>query len=315
MQPRVISLFSGCGGLDLGLEMAGAKTIFACDLFKDALNTLAANIPETHVELSDIRKITVFPDAEIVIGGYPCQGFSLAGKRLVTDDRNKLYKEYVRVLSVVQPTFFIAENVKGLLTMENGNIVDAMIQEFSEQGYKVKMKLVNAKGYGVAQDRERVFIVGVRNDIDWEYEFPEETHGEGKTPYVTMRDVLEGLPEPEPTDIDQTGFSPRFLSRNRKRDWDTTSFTIQASGRQAPLHPSGDPMLKVHKDKWIFQGETNRKLSYIECGLIQSFPIGYTFQGNLSNKYKMIGNAVPPLLALAISQPIVKFLTNQNVPR
>lgn len=307
MNPKVVSLFSGCGGFDIGLEMAGAKTVFACDIFKDALSSLSKNIPEAEVHLGDIRKFSDFPEGDIVIGGYPCQGFSLAGKRLVNDPRNFLYKEFVRTLQVVKPSFFIAENVKGLLTMSNGEVIEAMVNEFAEQGYKVTFQLTNAKQYGVAQDRERVFIVGVREDISFDYQFPKPTHGEGLIPYVTMKDAIQHLPECLDQDVDNTGFSPRFLSRNRKRDWDSVSFTIQASGRHAPIHPSGEPMLKLGKDEWIFQGDLNRKLSYIECAYIQSFPEGYIFEGNLSNKYKMIGNAVPPLLAKAIAAPIIEF--------
>lgn len=309
-KPTVVSLFSGCGGFDVGLEMAGAKTVFACDIFKDALSTLHLNIPDAEIYHKDIRKLNEFPEADIVIGGYPCQGFSLAGKRLVTDPRNFLYKEYVRILSIVKPKFFIAENVKGLLTMDSGRVIEAMIEEFSEQGYDVQYKLFNAKEFGVAQDRERVLIVGVRKDINFTYNFPLPTHGENGIPYVTMRDVISHLPLWPEGDFDTSGFSPRFLSRNRKRSWDDVSFTIQASGRQAPLHPNGESMLKLGKDEWIFQGDFNRKLSYLECAYIQSFPEDFQFVGNLGNKYKMIGNAVPPLLAKHIALPIVEFLSS-----
>lgn len=309
MKPTVVSLFSGCGGMDLGLEWAGAKTIYACDIFGDALETLQANIQIPLVEKKDIRKITEFPQADIVIGGYPCQGFSLAGKRILDDPRNALYKEYKRTLEIVKPKFFIAENVKGLITMGGGEVIQQMIEEFEEVGYKVTHKLVNSSIYGVPQDRERVFIVGVRNDIDYTYAFPEATHGEGKIPFATMRDYLEGM-EYNPEDMDQTGYSSRFLSRNRKRKWSDTSFTIQASGRHAPLHPEGEPMIKLGKDEWVFQGEINRKMTYKETARIQTFPTDYQFIGNLGNKYKMIGNAVPPLLAKSIAEEIVNYLKN-----
>lgn len=288
--------------------MAGAKTVFACDIFNDALSSLSKNIPDAEIHLGDIRKFTDFPEGDIVIGGYPCQGFSLAGKRLADDPRNFLYKEFVRTLELVKPAFFIAENVKGMLTMSKGEVIEAMVHEFAEQGYKVKYQLTNAKQYGVPQDRERVFIVGVREDVPFEYEFPVPTHGEGLIPYVSMKNAIGHFPEPSEDEIDQTGHSPRFLSRNRKRNWDSVSFTIQASGRQAPMHPSGEPMLKLGKDEWVFQGNINRKLSYIECAAIQTFPEDYILEGSLSNKYKMIGNAVPPLLAKAIAAPLVRYL-------
>lgn len=305
--PTVVSLFSGAGGFDLGLEQAGAKIIWACDNFKDAVNTYRMNFKDVIIVKDDIRTISSFPNADIIIGGYPCQGFSIAGKRLISDERNFLYKEFVRALSQVRPKFFIAENVKGLLSIGNGKIIEAMVNEFAEQGYNVKYKLFNAKNVGVPQDRERVFIVGVRKDINYEYEFMEETHGEGKLPYVTLRDTIYGLPFDPVNEYPTYGFSSRYMSRNRKRGWDEVSFCIQASGRHAPLHPHGLPMIKIDKDIWRFDGDFNRRLSFREVALIQTFPIDFQFSGNLENKYKQIGNAVPPLLAKFIATPIIQF--------
>lgn len=308
MKPTVVSLFSGCGGLDIGLEQAGAKTIFACDNFKAAVNTFENYFGDIKVVTSDVRKVEDFPKGNILIGGYPCQGFSLGGKRRLDDDRNTLYKEFKRALQIIKPDFFIAENVKGLLTMANGEVLQAMIEEFSEEGYIINHKLVNAKFYGVPQDRERVFLVGVRNDIDYTYEFPEYTHNNDNNPYNTLSSAIKGIEDLyEVEDSDQSGFSPRFMSRNRKRLWDEVSFTIQASGRQAPMHPAGERMEKVETDKFRFVGEENRKLTYKECALIQTFPPEMEFLGSLDDRYKMIGNAVPPLLAKSIAQPIVDY--------
>jgi DNA (cytosine-5)-methyltransferase 1 len=309
----VVSLFAGAGGLDTGLEMAGFNVIWANEIDKDACETYIANHPNTYLERGDVRKVLKFPKADVVVGGYPCQGFSLAGNRLVTDDRNYLYKEFLRCLRQVQPKFFIAENVKGLLTLADGKILEAMIEEYREEGYVVDAYLVNAKDYGVPQDRERVFIIGVREDIDFTYELPEPTHGKGREkPYVTLRDAIGHLKPSEIGEYDQSGFSSRYLSRNRKRGWDEVSFTIQASGRHAPLHPSGDPMIKVGKDKWILpETSEHRKLSYVECALIQTFPPNYIWKGSLSSIYRQIGNAVPCLLAKAISKPIADYLKEQ----
>lgn len=307
MSPKVISLFTGCGGFDLGLKNNGAETIFACDIFKEALDTYSTNFNTEEILLKDIRMISSFPDADIIIGGYPCQGFSLAGKRLLDDPRNALYKEFVRALSLVKPKFFIAENVKGLLTFNNGSAIREMVRDFEEQGYVVNYQLYNAKYMGVPQDRERVFIVGVRNDIDFTYSFPEETHGTDKEPLVTLREAIGDLSLDPIGDYPTYGFSSRFLSRNRKREWNEVSFCIQASGRHAPIHPAGEPMLKLGKDEWVFQGEVNRRISYREAARIQTFPDNFVFSGNLENKYKQIGNAVPPLLAEKISKPIVDY--------
>ncbi|MEF3329673.1 DNA cytosine methyltransferase [Oceanobacillus oncorhynchi] len=310
----VVSLFAGAGGLDVGVEMAGLNIIWANEVDGDACDTFIANHPYTYIERGDIRNVRQFPNADVVIGGYPCQGFSLAGNRLVTDERNYLYKEFLRCLRKVQPKFFIAENVKGLLTLNGGRVLEAMIEEYREEGYIVDAQLVNAKEYGVPQDRERVFIVGVRKDINFNYKFPYPTHGEGlgMKPYATLRDAIGHLKASEIGEYDQSGFSSRYLSRNRKRGWDEVSFTIQASGRHAPLHPSGEPMEKVDRDKWILpKTSEHRKLSYIECALIQTFPPSYIWKGSTSSIYKQIGNAVPCLLGKVIAKPMADYLRKE----
>ncbi|QFK71945.1 DNA cytosine methyltransferase [Pradoshia sp. D12] len=311
----VVSLFAGAGGLDVGLEMAGFEIIWSNEKDSDACDTYIANHPRTFVERGDIRNVSNFPKADVLVGGYPCQGFSLAGNRLVTDDRNFLYKEFLRALRKIRPKFFIAENVKGLLTSSGGKIIEAMVEEYKEEGYKVDYYLVNAKDYGVPQDRERVFIIGVRDDINFRYDLPLPTHGEGfgLKPYITLKDAIGHLKPSEVGEYDQSGYSSRYLSRNRKRKWNEVSFCIQASGRQAPLHPLGDPMRHVGKDEWILpETSEHRKLSYVECALIQTFPPNYIWKGSLASRYKQIGNAVPCLLAKAISKPIANYLKKEQ---
>lgn len=310
----VVSLFAGAGGLDTGLEMSGFKTIWANEIDRDACETYIANHPHTYVERGDVRNVKAFPKADLVVGGYPCQGFSLAGNRLVTDERNFLYREFVRALRTSNPKFFIAENVKGMVTMAEGKIIEAMVEDFRNQGYEVTYHLVNAKSYGVPQDRERVFIIGVRQDIskEFKYHLPYPTHGEGletEKSYVTLYDAIGHLTPNEVGEVYESGFSSRFLSRNRKRAWNEVSFTIQASGRHAPLHPSGEPMIKIKKDEWILpENSTHRRLSVVECALIQTFPADYIWKGSLGSIHKQIGNAVPCLLAKAISKPIADYL-------
>jgi DNA (cytosine-5)-methyltransferase 1 len=313
--PSVVSLFAGAGGLDVGLEMAGFEVIWANEIDKDAVDTYEANHPSTFVERGDVRNVMDFPKADLLVGGYPCQGFSLAGNRLVTDDRNFLYKEFLRALRKIKPKFFIAENVKGLLTFSGGKVVEAMIEDYKDEGYIVNCHLVNAKNYGVPQDRERVFIVGVRKDINFKYTLPFPTHGEGLglKPYKTLNDSIGHLKPSEIGECDESGFSSRYLSRNRKRRWDEVSFCIQASGRHAPLHPSGDAMIKKGTDEWILpETSEHRKLSYVECALIQTFPPNYIWKGSTASKFKQIGNAVPCLLGKAISKPIFDSL-NSNI--
>ncbi|MEK5231921.1 DNA cytosine methyltransferase [Lysinibacillus sp. FSL K6-0232] len=349
---NVIGLFAGAGGLDLGVELAGLdvvigknktdsvlsnyadfnrvreKSIFhhlyVNDIFKEALETYRHNFPNgVLIHLQDIRKVKDFPTADVVLGGPPCPGFSEAGPRLVDDPRNFLYIHYIRCLMQVQPKFFIMENVKGMLTLGKGEVFRQIKQDFEAAGYRVYHKLVNARDYGAPQIRERVFLVGVRNDINYEYEFPEATHGEGLKPFVTLKEAIGDL-ESNPGPYFTGSYSTIFLSRNRKKKWHEQSFTIQASGRQAPIHPAGLPMEKVKKDKWIFSDgeENNRRLSIKEISRIQTFPDWFTFSdgdnlkmsenGRLDKIYKQIGNAVPVVLARAIATPIAEWFYQQD---
>lgn len=221
----------------------------------------------------------------------------------------------------VQPKFFIMENVKGMLTLGKGEVFHQIRQDFEAAGYRVYHKLVNARDYGVPQLRERVFLVGVREDIKFKYEFPEPSHGDGLflNPYITLTEAIGDLEE-NPGEYFTGSYSTIFMSRNRKKNWNEQSFTIQASGRQAPIHPGGLPMEKVDKNKWIFPDgeENNRRLSVKEIARIQTFPDWYNFSdgknegmsknGRLDKIYKQIGNAVPVQLARIISQPIAKWI-------
>lgn len=344
---NIVSLFCGAGGLDLGVELAGIdcvlgkdetdnalkdkeifnsirdKSVFhhvySNDFFKEALETYNINFPSTvFTHNSDIKKIKEFPKADLILGGYPCPGYSEAGPRLLDDPRNFLYLHYIRCLVQVQPKFFIAENVKGMLTLGKGEVFRQIKEDFEAAGYRVYHKLLNSRDYGVPQIRERVFLVGVRKDIDFEYEFPEPTHGEKGKPYVTLRDAIGNL-EQDPGDYFTGSYSTIFMSRNRKKNWEEQSFTIQASGRQAPIHPGGFPMEKLEKDKWVFPDgeENNRRLSVKEITRIQTFPDWFEFSdggnqktsknGRLNKIYKQIGNAVPVELARAVASPIAQW--------
>ncbi len=348
---NLLSLFSGCGGLDLGFEMAGLKavmgeevmeaamsdrkvfeenidnnvfnTIYVNDIFNEARETYEHNAGRyIYMDKSDIRKIKKFPEADIVLGGFPCPGFSEAGPRLVDDERNFLYLHFIRCLMQSQPKIFVAENVKGMMTLGKGEVFKQIIQDFAAAGYKVYHKLLNSAEYGVPQIRERVILVGVRNDVDFEYQFPTVTHGYGVAglkEVVTLEDAIGDL-QNEPGDYFKGSYSTIFMSRNRKKAWSQPSFTIQASGRQAPIHPGGAPMTKDGKDKYIFSdGENNnRRLSVKEIARIQTFPDWYEFSKGTSAKrsdnakldlvYKQIGNAVPVRLAMAVAEPIAEWV-------
>lgn len=346
---NIVSLFSGCGGLDLGVELAGlvqqfgqkqayqlfqdkerydthrtklTNFIYSNDIFEAANQSYETNFPNTVIKnRTNIQKIAHFPKSNLMLGGFPCPGFSVAGPRLLDDPRNFLYIHYIRALMQSQPEFFIAENVKGLMTLGNGKVLQQITEDFSASGYDVTAHLVNARDYGVPQLRERVFIIGVRKDISEKYKFtyrlPSPSHGTKETPYLSLYDAISDLPE-HPDDVFDSDYSSMYMSRNRKKNWNEQSFTIQASGRQAPQHPGGLPMKKVDKDHWIFQGDFNRRLSVRECARIQTFPDWYVFSDGsknnvqknhlLNEQYKQIGNAVPVLLAEKIARPIIDFL-------
>lgn len=303
-----ISLFAGAGGLDLGFERAGFKTIWANDFDKDACRT-HENWSKAKVVCGDIGKIDSYdiPDADIMLGGFPCQGFSLSGPRKIDDSRNVLYKHYVRIVKDKKPLMFVGENVKGLLTMGNGAIIDAIIEDFSQCGYDVFYKLLNARDYEVPEDRERVIIVGFRKDLqikEFEYPVPRNYR-------VSMRDVLMNMPEPDADEVCNAPYSSRYMSRNRKRGWDDVSYTIPAMAKQVTLHPGSPDMVKLDKDLWRFgENGITRRFSWREAAVIQTFPKELEFFGDLTSKYKQIGNAVPVKLAEIIATHLYGVLSN-----
>lgn len=300
------SLFCGAGGLDIGFHHEGFSTLWANDFDSDACETHRL-WSKASVICGDVSKIKEedIPDSDILLGGFPCQGFSLSGPRKVDDTRNRLYKEYVRIVNAKRPAAFIGENVKGLLTMAKGTFIDAIVKEFSGCGYDVFYQRVNAKDYGVPQDRERIFIVGFRKDLSVKSFSLPEYNGEKKT----LLDALSGMPEAKPEEVCSAPFSSRYMSRNRKRGWDEVSYTIPAMAKQVALHPSSPDMLKLNTDLWRFgeNGET-RRLSYRECAAIQTFPADMEFIGDLTSKYKQIGNAVPVVLAEAAAKAVRSVL-------
>lgn len=303
-----ISLFAGAGGLDMGFERAGFRTIWANDFESDACKT-HENWSTAKVVCSDVAKVDAadIPDADIMLGGFPCQGFSLSGPRKIDDSRNVLYKHYVRIVKAKKPKMFVGENVKGLLTMGEGSIIEAIIEDFSDCGYNVFYELLNAKDYGVPEDRERVIIVGFRKDLEiqkFDFPFPRNYR-------VTMREALKNIPEPTPDEVCDAPYSSRYMSRNRKRDWDDVSYTIPAMAKQVTLWPGSSDMVKIDKDHWEFgKNGVTRRFSWREAAAIQTFPADLEFYGDLTSKYKQIGNAVPVKLAEIIATHLYGVLSN-----
>lgn len=303
-----ISLFCGAGGLDMGFERAGFRTIWANDFDSDACKT-HRQWSTAKVVCGDVAKINEndIPDADIMLGGFPCQGFSLSGPRKIDDSRNVLYKHYVRIVKAKKPKMFVGENVKGLLTMGDGKIIDAIVADFSDCGYDVYYKLLNACDYEVPEDRERVIIVGFRKDLGIKnFEFPNPRKFR-----VTLREALKNVPSPTPDEVCNAPYSSRYMSRNRKRGWDEVSYTIPAMAKQVTLWPGSPNMVKLDKDLWRFgtDGET-RRFSWREAAAIQTFPESLEFQGDLTSIYKQIGNAVPVKLAEIVATHLYGILSS-----
>lgn len=292
---RVVSLFSGAGGLDLGFKMAGHNVIWANDLYNDAVETYKLNLGD-HIVCKDIANIDVkdIPDCDIVIGGFPCQGFSIANmKRCTSDERNVLYKQLIRVIKEKKPKFFLAENVKGLTNLDKGEVFKMILNDFSSLGYTVKWQILNAANYGVPQTRQRVIIVGVRNNIDFEYQFPEPTHT--KDNWVSVGKAMEAIPDPDlPNNLANHTYSKFKIKNNgylghRALDPDKPAPTVTARGDD-----KGGVVILPHPNG-------KRRMSGRELAAVQSFPLDYVFVGNQSSVYRQIGNAVPPLLGYAVA--------------
>lgn len=298
---KVVSLFSGAGGLDLGFKMAGHDIIWANDLYGDAVETYRLNLGD-HIVCEDIFKVDEndVPDCDIIIGGFPCQGFSVANtKRHEGDERNALYKQLIRIIDAKKPKFFLAENVKGLTNLAKGKVFQMILSDFSELGYEVKYKILNAADYGVPQTRQRVIIVGVRNDVNFEYNFPKATHSkdgtDGLPKWISVSDAMGPIPDPDsPNTMLNHEYSKYKLNFNgylghRKLDPDKPAPTVTARGDN-----KGGVVILPHPN-----GE--RRMSCRELAAVQSFPLDYEFYGNRSSIYRQIGNAVPPLLGYAVA--------------
>lgn len=301
-----VSLFCGAGGLDMGFDRAGFKTIWANDMDANACKT-HQNWSKATVVCGDISKVdyAAIPVSDVILGGFPCQGFSLSGPRKIDDSRNVLYKHYVKLVRQNKPKAFVGENVKGLLTMGDGKIIDAIVADFAECGYDVYCKLVNAKNFGVPQDRERVIIVGFRQDLHVrDFELP-DTNGQT----MTLREAIGNMPQVKPCDVCDAPYSSRYMSRNRKRGWDDVAYTVPAMAKQVTLWPGSPDMKKLDKDLWAFGDEgATRRLSWREAAAIQTFPTDLEFSGDLTSIYKQIGNAVPVKLAEFVANYIRPYL-------
>ena len=326
---KVISLFTGAGGLDLGFEKAGFSIAWANEFDKTIWDTFKANFPHTKL---DGRSITEIPSSEIpkaigIIGGPPCQSWSEAGAgRGIEDKRGQLFYEYIRVLKDKKPLFFLAENVSGILSLRHKEAFEKILNKFRSLNYNISYKLLNAKDFDTPQDRKRVIIVGYHKKTGKTFEFPEASEKK-----LTLKDAIWDLRKAKSAkEFNKTngneklfapnheymngGFSTIYMSRNRVRSWSEPSFTIQAGGRHAPIHPRAPKMKFIEQNKRIFvpgKEHLYRRLSVRECARIQTFPDDFIFKyTNIADGYKMIGNAVPVNFANAIAKKIYSDLTN-----
>ena len=305
---NIISLFSGAGGLDLGLIHAGHHIVWANDIDANAVATYRANV-DSNIIQADIKDINIndIPDGDVVVGGFPCQGFSMANmRRNVDDERNLLYQFFYHTIQIKQPCFFIAENVKGILSLGGGAIMQNIIHDFNAAGYRVEYHLVNMANYGVPQHRERVIIVGQRNNLgeNMLFHFPEPTHN--KESWISIKQALENLPPAGNVEIDPNNYGSNYrivvknFTAHRITNPDLPSPTILARG-----NGKGGVCAIPH-----YNGL--RRLTIRESAVIQTFPLNFIFFGNMGSCYRQIGNAVPVHFGEILGNEL-KRIENQEV--
>jgi DNA (cytosine-5)-methyltransferase 1 len=304
--PKVVSLFSGAGGMDLGFVKAGFKVIWAIDNFDDAVETYRKNISEDIIYSSiEEYNLDAIPNSDVVIGGFPCQGFSVANiNRNLNDKRNILYKYFVQIVKLKQPKFFIAENVKGILSLGKGKIFKTIMEEFGQCGYRCQYSVFNAADYGVPQTRERVFVLGIRNDIKCDVEFPPKpTHRDS---HISIGNALSIIPDPDKAHDLKNHKCSKFKLKfngyigNRKINPDLPSPTITARGDS-----KGGAVILHHPSN-------TRRLTCREAAYIQGFPLNFEFIGSMTSVYRQIGNAVPYPLAHAIASTIYNAIVENS---
>lgn len=331
---NIVSFFAGAGGLDLGFQNAGFNVIWANEYDKEIWETYQKNHPHT---ILDKRSIVDVPSDEVpecdgIIGGPPCQSWSEAGaQRGIKDKRGQLFYDFIRILEAKQPKFFLAENVSGMLLGRHSEALENIKEMFRNAGigYELSFEMVNACDYNVPQDRKRVIFVGIRKDLEFIYKFQKPNFKK-----LTLQDAIYDLKDNVlsaktnnktngndcaiPNHEYMTGgFSTIYMSRNRVRSWDEQSFTIQAGGRHAPLHPQAPKMKFIEQNIRVFvpgMEDLYRRLSVRECARIQTFPDNFIFHyDNISAGYKMIGNAVPVNLAHFLADSIKAQLLQNEI--
>lgn len=298
---KIVSLFSGAGGLDLGLINSGHEIIWANDIDSDSCETYRLNIGD-HIVCNDITKIKIseIPDCDVVVGGFPCQGFSLANMlRTTEDERNKLYRQFYRIIKGKKPKYFIAENVRGILSLDNGKVIKKIVEDFSKAGYKVKYQQFNTADYGVPQSRIRVIIAGTRADLSeqLDFKFPEPTHN--KSNWVSISSALNGIPDPE---LDKSNLKNHIYSKYKVTNRNFTGHRLTDPEKPSPtILARGNGKGGVCA---IQHPNNHRRMSVRESALIQTFPIDFEFYGSMGSMYRQVGNAVPVLFSKQLGKKL-----------
>lgn len=330
-----IDLFSGAGGFLRGFIEAGFTPLLSVEFWEPAIETHKLNYPTVPIWTEDIRTISnekllnFIGKVDVIIGGPPCQGFSTIGKRLVKDPRNELVFEFIRFVKVIQPKVFLMENVRGLLSTNNGKIKDSIIAEFSQLGYNVTSQIICAADYGVPQKRFRLFFMGIRKDMERAPSFPEKSCTKDK--YATVGDHIMDLvgkensvPNhvplnhneivtariaciPEGQGIPKDGL-PEKVSRGSRSDYaENTIKNFSHVYKRLSRHLPSTTMVPGH-NAFPLHPTQNRSLTVREAARLQTFPDDVIFCGSRQNQCIQVGNAVPVLLAKQLANHIKKTL-------
>lgn len=310
---NIISLFSGAGGLDLGLIQAGNTILWANDIDRDAVETYKENIGD-HIVCDDIKNVDILslPNADVVVGGFPCQGFSQANRlRALDDGRNQLYRFFYHTIKIKQPKFFIAENVKGILSLGKGEAIRQIKSDFEAAGYIAAVNLVNMADYGVPQTRQRVIIIGQRKDLGakLQFIFPKPTHSKsGDLPrWISIQKAIGHFPDPDDENsvlnhiYSAYKVDYRNFTGHRKTDPGKPSPTILARG-----NGKGGVCAIPH-----YNGK--RRLTIRESASVQTFPEDFHFCGAMNSCYRQIGNAVPVLFARKLGEELIRLEREENI--
>jgi DNA (cytosine-5)-methyltransferase 1 len=330
-KPTYIDLFSGAGGFSLGFEKNGFQHLFSIDIEPSFCSTYKANFPEhrliegniTELSSDEILEMLNGESVDVVVGGPPCQGFSIAGnigRKFIEDSRNQLFKEFARVVSVAKPKYFVMENVARLYTHNQGNTRNEIIKLFNNMGYTVECKILNAANFGVAQVRNRVIFIGSR--VSKNIFFPEKT----VDTYKTVKDAIHYFPVLNSGD---TSLVPNHIAmKHSEQMLAKMSFVSDGGDRNEipekirPLtgdvrkyirYKSDEPSVCVTGDmRKIFHYDQNRALTVRELAKIQSFPDDFVFKGSTISQQQQVGNSVPPLLASEIAKAILNMFQNDQ---